>query len=72
MTAIKQTIEKLEKMAKHMPPRSNLTIGLVSAINLLRQQTELEKQQIVDAFDMGCKDQNRIGEEYYNETYGTN
>ena len=53
-------------------PRSNLTIGLISAINLLRQQTELERQQIVDAFDMGCKDQNRIGEEYYNETYGTN
>lgn len=31
---------------------------------------EIEKQQIKQAFDKGCEDENIIGEEYYNETYG--
>ncbi len=30
---------------------------------------ELEKQQIIDAFDVACEDQNRIGLEYYLETF---
>jgi hypothetical protein len=30
---------------------------------------ELEKQQIIDAFDVACEDQNRIGKEYYNQTF---
>ena len=30
---------------------------------------ELEKQQIKDAYDTACEDQNRIGIEYYNETF---
>ena len=29
----------------------------------------LEKKQIIDAFDTACEDQNRIGIEYYNETF---
>ena len=35
------------------------------AIKLL----EKEKEQILNAFDMGCQDEDRIGEEYYNDTY---
>lgn len=31
---------------------------------------QMEKEQIIDAFDMGCQDEDRIGEGYYNETYG--
>jgi hypothetical protein len=30
---------------------------------------ELEKQQIIDAFDIACQDEDRIGKEYYNETF---
>jgi hypothetical protein len=30
---------------------------------------ELERQQIIDAFDVACEDQNRIGKEYYIETF---
>ena len=30
---------------------------------------ELEKQQIIDAFDVACEDQNRIGKEYFNQTF---
>jgi hypothetical protein len=30
---------------------------------------ELEKQQIIDAFDVACEDENRIGQEYYKENY---
>jgi hypothetical protein len=33
---------------------------------------ELEKQQIIDAFDAACEDENRIGKEYYLETFKTN
>jgi hypothetical protein len=32
---------------------------------------EMEKNQIVDAFDIACEDENRIGIEYYNETFKT-
>lgn len=30
---------------------------------------EMEKYQIVDAFDTGFNEDKRIGKEYYNETY---
>jgi hypothetical protein len=30
---------------------------------------ELEKQQIIDAFDVACEDPNRIGIEYFNQTF---
>ena len=33
------------------------------------QLLEKEKEQIIDAFDTACQDQDRIGMEYYNETY---
>lgn len=31
---------------------------------------EIEREQIIEAFDIACEDENRIGKEYYNETYG--
>lgn len=30
---------------------------------------QMEKMQIINAFDMGCQDKDRIGLEYYNETH---
>jgi hypothetical protein len=36
---------------------------------LIRQAKEMEKQQIIDAFEEGYFDQ-KSAEQYYNETYG--
>ena len=36
---------------------------------LIDQAKKLEKDQIIQAFDTACEDKDRIGEEYYNETY---
>jgi len=36
---------------------------------LFQQAKQKEKEQIIDAFEIGWKDEDRIGEEYYNETY---
>lgn len=38
-------------------------------IDLVEQAKQMEKEQIINAFDTGCEDENRIGAEYYNETY---
>jgi 3-methyladenine DNA glycosylase AlkD len=35
------------------------------------QAKAMEKEQIIDAFDNGCINQDLIGKEYYNETYKT-
>ena len=42
----------------------------VPDIKLKAQQLlEKEKEQIIEAFDTACEDQDRIGKEYYSETY---
>jgi len=30
---------------------------------------ELEKEQIIEAFDIACNDEDRIGKEYYKDTF---
>lgn len=37
--------------------------------SILEKAKQIEKEQIVKAFDDGCEDVNRIGIEYYQETY---
>jgi len=34
-----------------------------------KEAKEMEKDQIIDAFDTGTTDKDRIGEEYYNDIY---
>jgi hypothetical protein len=44
-------------------------------IEILDQAKEMQKEQIIDAFNIGFKDSGLlyvIGEIYYNETYGGN
>ena len=36
---------------------------------VFEQAKAMEKEQIIDAFDIGTKDENIIGKEYYKETY---
>ena len=43
-----------------------------SIIKKCNQLLEMEKKHIIDAFDMGCQDKDRIGIEYYNENYESN
>lgn len=40
-----------------------------AVIDKVESMLEKEKSQIIDAFDMACQDQDRIGKEYFNETY---
>lgn len=44
--------------------------GKQNYYELLEQAKQIEKQQIINAFDIACEDKDRIGKEYYNETYG--
>jgi hypothetical protein len=46
-----------------------IVIPIDAYMELKQQAKEMEKEQIINAFDMGCQDEDRIGEEYYNETY---
>ena len=39
---------------------------------LFEEAKQMEKEQIIDAFDIGTIDDNMIGNEYYNEKYGEN
>jgi hypothetical protein len=38
-------------------------------MNLYIQAKQMEKEQIIEAFDAGTNDEDRIGLEYYNETF---
>lgn len=45
--------------------------GLVAGFkDAFERAKEIEREQIEDAFDTGTTDDDRIGKEYYNETYG--
>ena len=37
---------------------------------LRKKALEMEKDQIIESFDIACQDEDRIGKEYYNEIYG--
>ncbi len=67
-TAMKQMINHLEEIKSKTTDQSEIYMLInawVKAIHLI----QVEKEQIVSAFDTGCEDENRIGTEYYNETY---
>jgi hypothetical protein len=50
-----------------------LEFGFVFSDNILEQAKEMEKQQIIDAHNIGRNDKHndfdREGEQYYNETF---
>ena len=45
-----------------------VTQGLIDELE--EQAKQIEKQQIINAFDIACEDEDRIGEEYYNDIFG--
>lgn len=69
-TAIQELFSQLE--IEHPNLFNTNTLEGRKFINDYYKFFELEKQQIIDAFDLACQDENRIGKEYYNETFKTN
>lgn len=74
----KQTaVEWLEQEIKKLNIKVNGAIQ-VSAIRILEQALQMEKQQIIDAFGTGCHHESKrlvgyhdIAEQYYNKTFKT-
>jgi hypothetical protein len=66
-TAVQELFSKLEK--KHPNLFNTNTLEGREFINNYYYILEMEKQQIIQSFDVGCEDENRIGKEYYNETF---
>ena len=56
-TAVEWIIEQLQAPCRGIPS------------HIIEQAKAMEKEQIIDAFDMGCQDEDRIGKEYYKDTY---
>jgi predicted metal-binding transcription factor (methanogenesis marker protein 9) len=46
-----------------------IEISFEEYMELKKQAKAMEKEQIEDAFDTGTTDEDRIGKEYYKETY---
>jgi hypothetical protein len=64
-TAVDFALEQLEKL---IPSGNQIIIGIV-----LDKAKEIEKQQIIDAYDTGVWDvgcRNSDSKRYYNENYG--
>jgi hypothetical protein len=61
-TAVEWLVEQLD-----------ISQGYESAIKILEQAKEMEKEQIMDAFNDGINDEciggNKLPEQYYNETF---
>ena len=77
-TAVENIIEKIKeqirKSAHNTIGTTNRTgdyrIGLIKAIDLCKQAKEMEKQEIIDAYEKGDKYKFEIsGEQYYNQTF---
>jgi hypothetical protein len=66
-TAIQELFSKLK--IEHPNLFNTNTIEGRQFINDYYQFFEMEKQQIEDAFNAGCEDENLIGLEYYNKLY---
>ena len=57
-TAVDYLIEQLQAPCRGIPS------------HIIEQAKQMEKEQIIEAFDTGCADENIIGVEYYNRIYG--
>jgi hypothetical protein len=66
-TAMQELFSRLE--TEHPSLFNTHSVDGRNFINSYYWFLELEKQQIIDAFDVACEDQNRIGKEYYLETF---
>ena len=66
-TAIQELFSQLE--IEHPNLFNTNTLEGRKFINDYYKFFELEREQIIQAFDIACEDENRIGIEYYNEKF---
>jgi hypothetical protein len=74
-TAVEWYTEQLRQLAFNQKTHLGMgdirvTQGLLD--ELLEQAKAMEKEQIIEAFDTACEDTDRIGKEYYDQTYKKN
>jgi hypothetical protein len=62
-------INNMKTAVEWLTEKLRVEFGFVFSNNILEQAKEMEKQHIIDAFDVACEDENRIGQEYYNQTF---
>ena len=74
LTAIEWLISNLQKSKDWQRVLNEVSQMSTVQIDLLEQAKEMEKQQIIDAWDNGCEDDGIIdnAEQYYNEIYKSN
>jgi hypothetical protein len=72
-TAVEWLIEQLECFGN----KHELQLSWATVDELVEQAKEMEKEQIIDAFGVGCQVESTrligyqgMSEQYYNETYG--
>jgi hypothetical protein len=76
----KQTaVEWLKNQIECFGNKHELQMSWATLDELLKQAKEMEKEQIIDAFGVGCQVEStrligyhEMSEQYYNETYGGN
>lgn len=80
-TAMQELIERLKRNIKEMPNEKNqftqgYKAGLSFVIEFATNSLEKEKEQIINAFDLGRDDVTSMflidGEYYYNKSYNQN
>ena len=75
---MKQTsIDWLKKELEQFGSSSHLDLDWDTFDELIKQAKEMHKQEIIDAFGIGCHHESKrlvgyqhVAEQYYNETYG--
>lgn len=77
-TAVEYLIEELVKMDRQLDGRrksEDATVLKMNPSKVLEKAKEMEKQQIMDAYDDGYDLNNSLvnykGEQYYNESFNT-
>jgi vacuolar-type H+-ATPase subunit E/Vma4 len=75
-TAMQELIDRLDKTEKQLDKENNLVMSsaLFAAKSMALEALEKEKEQILNAFDMGKTTIKFVeeAEEYYNQTYNQN
>ena len=67
---MKQTaVEWLIEQLRGYDDKGDFIFNGVINSELIEQAKAMEREHIEDAFDTGTTDDDRIGKEYYNETY---
>jgi len=69
-------MENKQTPIEWLTEKLRIEFGFVFSNNIFEQAKEMEKQQIINSYNSGCidtlKDEMKLGEQYYNETFKQN